>query len=124
MVNVGPAYMKPIDIDFATATLETTAQALINTGYIEDSSATKTPSPAGLVSPTYAKPDATQNLAVTTLTELLTALQNVGLIRNNAGTDPQVFPPGYNKPEEVNFGTVTLAQLLTALGTAGILRDI
>jgi hypothetical protein len=62
-------------------------------------------------------------LAVTTLLELLTALQNLGIVRNSAGADPSVFPPGYAIPAEVNFGTVTLAQLLTALGTAGILKN-
>lgn len=110
-------YLKAVDLDFATATLETTAQALINRGLLKDSSATKNPAQAGRMTPFAVKPPEA-DVAVTTLAELETALNASGLI---SPVSAGAVGPGYQKP---GADPATLADLLTRLAEQGWLNDI
>lgn len=109
-------YLAPIDLDFGTATLEQTAQALINRGLLVDSSATKNPAVAGVAAPFYQTPPE-QDVAVTTLAELEAALNASGLIQPVAAG---VVGYGYETP---GANPASLADLLTRLAEQGWLND-
>jgi hypothetical protein len=109
-------YLAPANLNFGTATLEQVAQALIDRGLLKDSSATKNPAVAARATPFFTKPPE-QNVAVTTLAELETAMNNSGFL---SPVTTGVVAPGYQKP---GADPATLADLLTRIAEAGYFNN-
>lgn len=126
---VGPDYLIPVDLDFATATLEDVAQATVDLGLVNDTSGTFTPTVAGIVGPDFLAPIDADYTAVLAIATVLTALESAGVLTDteNPGTGGQnsagVVGPDYLTPQPLAFSTATLTELLPALENAGLLND-
>lgn len=114
---VGPAYMTPVDLNFGTATLTQAAQALVDLGFIEDSTATLTPATAGVVGPRHIAP-VSADLAVVALADLVDAMESQALLDpvNPAGSVGVDYLDAEPQP-------ATLAAFLTAMENLGIFNN-
>lgn len=118
MVNsagvVAADYLAPVDLNFGTATLTQTAQALVNRGLVTDSTSTIDPTPANRFTVGYMAAGSA-DLAVVALADLVDALETIGVLEPSTVIDP-FYEGAAAQP-------ATLAALLTALEAKGYLNN-